>query len=358
MTGPKTHNDANFANLHLHPKLNWLPFVWNRPLGLLPNNTIVAVDGYDTHRSHDGGLTWETHLSFPRAERTKIPKPSPEMSMAVTKKGTVVVAYMNYNEIMGWDWDNELHDTHSRAVIPQMVMRSTDGASTWIDLQTLHDDWTGEVRDMIELSSGRLVLSSMKMLHNPGRHSVVSYVSDDDGVTWRNAQTIDLGGVGHHGGVSEATITELADGRVWMLLRTNWGYFWQAFSHDGGLTWRDITPSTIATASSPGLLTRLTSGRLMLLWNRPYPEGETSFPLRGGDCNWSEVPVSNHRSELSMAFSEDEGKTFSDPVVIARIDDRNGYLAYPRTLEYRPGEVWVTTMQGGLHASFKEIDFI
>jgi len=27
-------------------------------------------------------------------------------------------------------------------------------------------------------------------------------------------------------------------------------------------------------------------------------------------------------------------------------------------LEYRPGEIWGTTMQGGLHASFKESDFI
>ena len=37
--------------------------------------------------------------------------------------------------------------------------------------------------------------------------------------------------------------------------------------------------------------------------NRPYPEGKSEFPLTGGDGQWSEVPVSNHRNELSAAFS-------------------------------------------------------
>jgi hypothetical protein len=141
-----------------------------------------------------------------------------------------------------------------------------------------------------------------------------------------------------------------------MLLRTNWGRFWQAFSEDEGLSWRRIEPSAIEASSAPGLLKRLASGRLVLFWNRPYPEGKDSFPLMGGDGLWSEVPVSNHREELSMAFSEDEGKTFSKPVVVARRE--KAWLSYPRLLEFEPGELWLTTMQGGLALRLSERDFV
>jgi hypothetical protein len=104
------------------------------------------------------------------------------------------------------------------------------------------------------------------------------------------------------------------------------------------------------------LVTRLASGRLLLCWNRLYPEGRSEFPLTGGDGQWSEVPVSNHREELSIAFSDNEGQTFTDPVVIAR---RHGaWLAYPRVFEFKPGELWLTTMQGGLCLRLREADFV
>ena len=61
---------------------------------------------------------------------------------------------------------------------------------------------------------------------------------------------------------------------------------------------------------------------------------------------WSEVPVSNFRGELSAALSDDDGKTWSKPVVVAR-GDRKQWIAYPYAFEAKPGEVWVTTMQGG-----------
>ncbi|MBN8626045.1 MAG: exo-alpha-sialidase [Planctomycetes bacterium] len=83
----------------------------------------------------------------------------------------------------------------------------------------------------------------------------------------------------------------------------------------------------------------------------PFPEGQTTYELRGGDNEWSEVPVSNHRGELSVAFSEDDGKTWSKPVVVAG----NGKsLAYPYFFEQRPGHLWLTTMQGGVRIEFDE----
>jgi len=109
---------------------------------------------------------------------------------------------------------------------------------------------------------------------------------------------------------------ELSDGRLLMMIRTHWGRFWEAFSDDGGLSWRTIRPSQIESTSAPGFLLRLRSGRLALVSND-----------RAG------------RANLLLALSEDDGKTWTKPVVLAR--QKDGQLSYPYCLERRPGELWV-----------------
>lgn len=341
--------------IRLHKSLEWLPFDWNGPLVRRSDGVLVGVDKDCVFESADGGRSWAARPLFEYSRNSKEFKISQERAICLCPDGTIVMGFVNLNESR-WLWRDELRDALPGTRLPQYVLRSPDGGRTWEQPVWLHDEWTGEVRDLIRLRSGRLVLSSMKMAHNPGRHTVISYVSDDQGTNWKASPQIDLGGMGHHGGVTEATIEQLRDGRVWMLLRTNWGRFWQAFSDDEGLSWRRVEPSSIEASSAPGLLKRLASGRLVLFWNRPLPEGKTSYPTRGGDGLWSEVPVSNHREELSMAFSEDDGRSFSAPVVIARRD--NGWISYPRLLEFVPGELWLTTMQGGLAVKIMEQDFV
>src|SRR5690606_13340853 len=179
------------------------------------------------------------------------------------------------------------------------------GGRTWEKPQKLHNEWTGAVRDMIETRNGNVIFTSMMMLHNTAHHTVLTYTSRNEGETWERSNIIDMGGIGHHGGVTESTIEQLKDGRIWQLMRTNWGTFWEAFSDDEGIIWKDIKPTSIDASSAPGLLKRLESGRLALIWNRLYPSGKDYYPLRGGDRQWSEVRSSNHREELSIAFSED-----------------------------------------------------
>lgn len=84
-------------------------------------------------------------------------------------------------------------------------------------------------------------------------------------------------------------------------------------------------------------------------------KGTDTFPLTGGDRRWSATPVSNHRGELSIAFTEDECKTWSVPVVVAR--KPGAWLSYPFVFEVAPGELYITTMQGGVRLKLREADF-
>jgi Neuraminidase (sialidase) len=311
----------------------------------MPDGAILGIEENTVIRSTDGGVTWTKSEIFSDQQKAELNlKISNERALLLTRDGSLVLGCMNLNS-RNWTWDKTKHDAPG-AVLATWAMRSTDGGKTWTDVQKLHDEWTGAVRDLIQTKSGRLVMTSMKLLNNPGRHSVLAYVSDDDGRTWKPGNLIDLGGAGHHGGVTEPTVVELKDGRVWMLIRTNWGEFWSGYSIDGGRFYRELRPSGIAASSAPAIVKRLADGRLAMAWNRLYPEGETSFPLRGGDNEWSEVPVSNHRGELSLAYSSDDGATWTKPVVIAREAGKS--LAYPYIFEITPGTLWITTMQGGV----------
>jgi len=71
--------------------------------------------------------------------------------------------------------------------------------------------------------------------------------------------------------------------------------------------------------------------------NRLHPEGR-----RWEKSDWkqhTEFPSSWHREELSIAFSEDDGKTWTKPITFAK--QRGGQLSYPYLFERRPGELWV-----------------
>jgi hypothetical protein len=342
---------AAVAGPTLHPKCKPLPTDLLGPFARLGDGNILAIDGDATRVSKDEGKTWsEPRPLFAAGQGVQV---SSERALLRTRDGVLILAFMNMKDFV-FKWDPVLKDAPG-ARLPTYVVRSLDDGKTWQDLRKLHDEYTGAIRDMIQTRDGRVVFTSMQMFHDPGRHTVVTYASADSGKTWKRSNLIDLGGTGHHGGATEGTLEQLKDGRLWMLIRTNWGKFWEAFSDDDGLSWRTIRPSTIAASSAPGLVKRLKSGRLMLLWNRPYPEGKSDFPLTGGDGQWSEVPVSNHRAELSVSFSDDDRATWSRPVVVARLPGK--WVAYPYVFEARPGEVWVTTMQGGARLVLREADF-
>ena len=339
------------SGIEIDTRATWMPDFIMGPFVRLSEGRLLAVDSEHCLISADEGKHWQEHALFKDASKFKV---RPERAIIRTSKGVVILAFTNDRE-KHWTWNNKLHDAPG-ATLPTYSMRSLDGGLTWEAPQKLHDDWTGAVRDIIETKSGRVVFTTMKMLHHPGRHGVLTYCSDDQGQTWKASNLIDLGGEGTHGGVMEATIVELKDGKLLMLLRTNWMTFWRAESTDGGLTWHPLGPSDIPASSSPGLLKRLHDGRIVLIWNRPFSKDKATQQLRGGVGGLSATAANWSRSELSLAFSEDECLTWSQPVVIAR--KPGAWLAYPYLFEASPGELWITTMQGGVRLKLHEADFV
>lgn len=347
-------SDSNAAeedgtNQWFHPKSQPLDVSQTGPFAQLKDGTLVTVRGGDALLSRDDGKTWERRL----ISSSHNLKASPEIVVFLTREGTLVIALLNLTQEK-WGWDEKEHRPIEGVQLPVWTARSTDGGQTWTDVQQIQADWCGAVRNMIQTKDGALVLSSTHLAYPQPYHTSVTYKSNDDGKTWKRSNHIDIGGRGHHDGIVEGTLAELGDGRIWYLLRTNHDVLYQAFSKDG-LTWTDVGPTKIAASSSPAQLLRLASGRLVLVWNQLSPEGQP-VSFRRGDP-FSERSASWHREELSIAFSDDDGQTWTKPVVLARNQPQADF-AYPWILERRPGELWITTMVGNLKLRVMEDGFV
>ena len=256
--------------------------------------------------TRDGGKSWAPErkiILHPECQAT-------HPTALRTRDGTLWVFYLGYRQ---HSWKDGEPTANDRSDLWAAESRSE--GKTWINRQTIFKGYTGATNGAIETRSGRLVVPFSHYVPRPGRLVSVTAVSADAGKTWKLSNRIDIGGVGDHAGAVEPTVVELKNGRLWMLIRTEKGRFWEAHSTDHGLTWSKATPTTLDAAHAPGHLTRLADGRLALVWNRKSAD----------------------RRELSLAFSSDDGKSWSEPVVFAR----GQQVCYPFVGEPSPGVLWI-----------------
>ncbi len=325
----------------LDPRCKTLPMTGESSVpGLVPlsDGSLMTVVGNAVMTTRDDGKTWSTPRTIFDGPGPGIP--SEACVLLKTQSGAVVIVYMDLST-MKWSWDRAKNETTEDTQLNVWAIRSLDEGKTWVDRQQLLAGYCGALIDIIQTSTGQIV-APVQCMPTRDRHAIFTCVSADDGKTWERGNVIDLGGHGDHDGAMEPTLAELSNGRVLMLLRTSLDRFWEAYSDDHGRYWREIRPSQIDAASAPGYMLRLASGRLALVWNRLYAEGKQTAPRNGGKgTTTSETPGSWHREELSLALSSDDGKTWTKPVVIARVP--GGGLSYPYLLERRPGELWLIT---------------
>lgn len=329
------------------PRFRPLEMEQRPPFVKLGDESILAFGNNCTMVSKDGGKTWSAPRPVLQAEDGSIPEegigvPWRHGAAVRTRDGVIVWAWSDRRIL---NWDDATGEPGADARGDVWVIRSLDEGQTWVDRQRVFEGICGHPPiNMLQTKGGRIVFPVQFYLRQPGRNAIRTYSSTDNGLTWVGANIIDLGGHGHHDGAFEPTFVQLRNNRLWMLVRTNWDRFWDALSDDEGRSWRVIRPSKIEASTSPGFIKRLESGRLVLLWSRLYPEGEISFPRRSGQ--FSEAEASWHREELSIAFSEDEGESWSKPIIIAR--EKGAWLSYPHLFEPEPGLFWIFSGQGDI----------
>ncbi len=330
--------EADLAGRWLHPTCKPLEITKTGPFIVLDDGTLMMVDGNRLATSADDGKTW-TPTSGAIHPGLRMGGGGQPGHLVRMRSGVLVIVFLDFTGYK-FSWDNAKGAPKDDCKLEMYAIRSTDGGKTWTDTQLLLGGYNADFMGFIETSKGWLVATVEHLCPELRRWVSCSFVSTDEGKTWRQGNLIDLGGHGHHDGAVEPMVAELSDGRLLMLIRTNLDRFWQAFSTDGGRYWRRIEPTTLDASSSPGWLIRTKSGKLALVYNRLNPEGRT-VKKRNHAGPASEFPASWHREELSLAFSSDDAKTWTKPVVIAR--QPGGVLCYPFMLERRPGELWITT---------------
>ena len=279
--------------------------VYSTPTGYYSKPGTTWIAGRVTK---DGGKTWSPESVIARHPDCQPSHPS----VLTMHDGVIHVFYLGFKQ---WKWKGV--NPTDEAQSDMWTTRSSDNGATWSEPQMIFKGYTGASNGAIETRDGHLIVPYSHYVNDPGRLVSQTSVSTNGGKTWSLSNDIDIGGAGDHEGALEPCVIELKDGRVWMLIRTSRGFFWESFSTDGGKTWSEAKATTIDTTSAPGHLTRLADGRIALVWNRAQKK----------------------RTELHLALSADEGQTWAPSLNVAR--GTPGGATYPFVVEINPGELWI-----------------
>lgn len=243
--------------------------------------------------------------------------------------------------------------------------RTHDGLSRWGGQQMIHHGYTGSFRGFVTLESGRLLASIISSRPDRstappppepdlGWNDAFVLTSDDHGATWdigddmlRFAQDRTRGRT--RNGPSEPHVHQLADGTVWMLIRSKNGHFYETFSHDDGTTWPQPRRSRFVSSDSPAWVTRLSDGRIVLFFNSCQRWDDLRGYAIGG------------RDVLHAAISDDEGaswrgfrEVWHDTAPPPQRGDRG--TAYPMAVEAADGHIVMIGGQGEGRRALLRID--
>lgn len=211
--------------------------------------------------------------------------------------------------------------------------RSSDSAKSWTEPVKLGQPNHTTRSNGIPLSTGELLVP----LHLRGTKGGGVLKSRDGGKTWTR-----FGAVANPDGQGgEPTIAETKSGAIHMLLRTKDGQLWRSISRDKGETW-SATEKTGLTASSSASHLLCTRDGTLVLTHNPGPD-----PLR---------------FPLHIRLSHDEGRTWSEPTLLADRPAKVGgwSICYPSVAELPDGTliaVWAQIknspgeLSGDIHAA-------
>ena len=123
----------------------------------------------------------------------------------------------------------------------------------------------------------------------------------------------------------------LSDGSLWMLLRLQTG-LGEAFSADGGKTWHSIAKSGIWGPNARFFIRRLRSGRLLLVNHARESGAGAAGAISKANISGTDM-LAGKRNRLAAFLSDDEGKTWSRPLILDERED----VSYPDGVEREDG---------------------
>ena len=250
--------------------------------------------------SHDGGHTWGDYQTL--IQRGPDDTASYKPSFLRLQNGEILFRYEMYHRfVQGED-----------RCISAYVCWSRDECKTFSDPVTIFSRsscLTGSMNDVRQMSTGRIVAPTEhitgKALQDDGKGKNLaptdngasgSFYSDDNGKTWTECENYLYLPMR---GTMEPKIEELKDGRILMVVRTQLGSVFKAYSADGGRTWSNPQTTGLQSPEScPALLKIPETDDLLLVWNHsPYDPKFDHYGLR---------------NPLSVAISKDDGCTWEN----------------------------------------------
>ncbi|MEY4686487.1 MAG: hypothetical protein RIR76_510 [Verrucomicrobiota bacterium] len=151
------------------------------------------------------------------------------------------------------------------------------------------------------------------------------YRSADRGATFSQVGSVRIPGPLF----DEHMIVERRDGSLWLLARNRTGIA-ESTSTDGGRTWSEAKPSPIPHVSSRFFISRLQSGKLLLVKHNPRM-----------DTSWlvgTSVPnVWQQRSHLTAYLSDDDGRSWHGGLVL----DERVAVSYPDAQQAADGRIFL-----------------
>lgn len=253
----------------------------------------------EVYRSYDNGRSWQYEAKI--AVEHHVAGALQHISLEYLEDGRLVL-------ISG----RNVRGLHGGGV--PSISFSSDNGRTWTPLRKLidDDDVFYVMNDRLLISSGnnRLFVPVSEISRHKDPSSYIEgdacdarcFYSDDLGASWTLSEFSGRAFLDNDArGMAEPCIAELDNGRLIMLARTGAGCLHRSYSDDGGESWAKPEKTSLISPCSSLNLKKMPDGRLIVLYNHSKPlESGAFFP----------------RNPLVYAISEDNGMSWSSPVVI------------------------------------------
>lgn len=200
-----------------------------------------------------------------------------------------------------------------------MVKTSDDEGMTWSEAQKLPDGILGPIKNKpVQLADGT-ILSPSSVEESTERWKVHIEKSSDGGQTWQYIPV----DTNSEFDVIQPSILFYPKNRLQILCRSKQGNVIQAWSSDGGNSWGKLTKTKLLNPNSGTDAVTLKDGTQLIVYNPDVP-GQDWF---------------NGRSKLHVAVSTN-GKKWRDVAVLENGDKEE--FSYPAVLQTRDGLVHIT----------------